>query len=200
MATKKSAGTRPPRPVAKTKAGGKPKQDSFAELQKQYLQAQKSRNAARNDMRPWNGPASSSGATRYVREMDNLNRLSSEFSLASKKKKTAAKKPLKTGPSAPRRGARYLTQAESKAASKGSGYKTKDIKCSDERKTRPGRQGMYSCDIDAKGRDIMVYGGPTGFGETAYKAPKKVKSSRSSSAMGGKYPPKKKASPRGKKY
>ena len=110
------------------------------------------------------------------------------------------KKPLKTGPSAPRRGARYLTQAESKAASKGSGYKTKDIKYSDEKQTRPGRQGMYSGDIDAKGRDIMVYGGPTGFGQTAYKAPKKVKSSRSSSAMGGKYPPKKKASPRGKKY
>ena len=115
-------------------------------------------------------------------------------------KRPVPKKSMKTGPSAPRRGARYLTQAESKAASKGSGYKTKNIKYSDEKQTRPGRQGMYSGDIDAKGRDIMVYGGPTGFGETAYKAPKKVKSSSSSSAMGGKYPPKKKASPKGKKY
>ncbi len=46
------------------------------------------------------------------------------------------KKPLKTGPSAPRRGARYLTQAETKEASKGSGYKTKDIQYRDENQNR----------------------------------------------------------------
>ena len=87
MAAKKSAGKRP---VAKTKAGGKPPPgpDSFA---KRYERVQKSRNAARNDMRPWNGPASSSGATRYVREMDNMYKLDSEFYLASQKKKTAAR-------------------------------------------------------------------------------------------------------------
>ena len=87
--------------------------------------------------------------------------------------KRPVKKVAKSSSRKPPKGARYLTQAESKAASKGSGYKTKDVKYNDERKTRPGRQSLYAGDVDAKGKDIMVYGGPTGFGQTAYKAPKK---------------------------
>ena len=191
MATKKSAGKRPPRPVAKTKSGPKPKPDSF---ETRYERAQRSRNAARNDMRPLNGPASSSGATRYVREMDNLDRLNSEFSLASKKKKTA-EKPLKTGPSAPRRGARYLTKAESKAASKGS-------KSGFYNNTYPNRQTWGKVDLNQDGSPTMGSRGPTGFGKTADRrnALKLPKSSSSSSAMGGKYPPKKKAPMKGKKY
>ena len=96
--------------------------------------------------------------------------------------KKPVKKVAKSSSRKPPKGARYLTQAESKAASKGSGYKTKDVKYNDERKTRPGRQGMYSGDIDAKGRDIMVYGGPTGFGQTA---PRKSNPKAGASQRGG---------------
>ena len=110
-------------------------------------------------------------------------------------KRPVPKKPLKTGPSAPRRGARYLTQAESKAASKGSGIGYYND-------TRPGRQSWGKVDRNQDGSPTMGSLGPTGFGKTADRknALKITKSSRSSSAMGGKYPPKKKASPRGKKY
>ena len=91
----------------------------------------------------------------------------------------AMKKPVKrvakSSSRKPPKGARYLTQAESKAMSKGS-----------ERgvylDTRPGRQKIGVVDRLPSGKPVMGSTGPTGFGKTA---PRKSNPKDGASQRGG---------------